>query len=161
MATRRPIALTAATALLLEAVGVLVLHAVLAKVQGDQRMSLADLDPGAMVAGTWAMGAVLGAYLALCGAALLRVGVRDRAPTRRVRILLVSCALTHGVLGAVAVAVVGWAAFAVLMLVLGLVVLALVAYGDETAAGGAPAARGSYATGDATASPPPPDTPQA
>ncbi len=116
--------------MLLEAVGVLVLHAVLAKVQGDQRMSLADLDD-AMVAGTWAMGAVFGAYLALCGAVLLRLGVRDRAPARWTRILLVSCAITHGVLGAVAVAVVGWAAFAVLMLVLGLLVLALVAYGDE------------------------------
>ncbi|MCH0541773.1 hypothetical protein I3F58_19825 [Streptomyces sp. MUM 203J] len=133
MATRRPIVLTTAALLLVEAGGVVLLHAVLATVQGSQRMSLAGLDPDAMVAGTWVMGALSGAYLAVCGALLLRVALRGRGPGRWTRVLLISCAITHGVLGAVAVGLVGWFAFAWLMVVLGLVVLSLMAYGEESA----------------------------
>lgn len=131
MATRRPIALITAAVLLVEAVGLVLLHAVLATVQGNQRMSLAGLDPDAMVAGTWVMGALFGAYLAVCGALLLRVGLRDRTPGRWARVLLISCAITHGVVGAVVVGLVGWPAFALLMVVLGLVVLCLMGYAEE------------------------------
>lgn len=128
---RRPIALTTAAVLFVEAVGVVLLHSVLAAVLENQRMSLAGLDPDAMIAGTWAMGGAFGAYLLACAVVLARVGVRDRAPGRWARILLISCAITHGVLGALVVGLVGWPAFAVLMAVLGLVVLSLIAYGER------------------------------
>lgn len=82
-----------------------------------------------MSGGTWVMGGVFGLYLVLCGLLLLLAGVRDRAPGRLARIVLIVCAVAHGVLGALTVGLVGWAAFAVLMVVLGLIVLTLVAYG--------------------------------
>lgn len=126
--TGRPVALAAGAVLLAEAVGAVLLHGVLAAVLSNQRMSLAGLDPDAMITGTWVAGGVLGAYLALCGAVLLRTGVRRAAPGRWGRVLLVTCAVTHAVLGAVAVGLVGWAAFAWLMAAMGLVVLSLVAY---------------------------------
>ncbi|WP_374986102.1 hypothetical protein [Streptomyces fradiae] len=128
---RGPVALTAGAVLLGEAVGAVLLHLVLASVLSGQRMSLAGLDPDAMVIGTRVMGGVLGAYLALCGAVLLRAGVRRAAPGRRARVLLVTCAVTHGVLGAVAVGLVGWGAFAWLVAVMALVVLCLVSYGGD------------------------------
>ncbi|WP_262387362.1 hypothetical protein [Streptomyces sp. TRM49041] len=134
--TRRPIALTTAAVLLTEAVGVVLLHSVLAAVLENQRMSLAGLDPDAMIAGTWAMGGAFGVYLAVCGGVLVRVGARDVPPGRWTRVLLITCAITHGVLGAVVVGLVGWGAFAVLMVVLGLVVLSLIAYGPGAAEDG-------------------------
>ncbi|MFF9866277.1 hypothetical protein ACF1G0_12740 [Streptomyces sp. NPDC013953] len=136
MVTRRPIALAAGIALLIEAMGVVAVHAVLTEVLGNQRMSLAGLDPDAMIAGTWAMGGVLGAFLALCGVLLLVLCFRDRSPGRTVRILLISCAITHGVLGALAVGLVGWAAFAFMMAMLGLLVASLVLYAPEAVAPG-------------------------
>ncbi|MFJ8697086.1 hypothetical protein [Streptomyces roseolilacinus] len=133
---RRPIALTTAVVLFTQAVGVVLLHGVLAAILSNQRMSLAGLDPDVMITGTWVMGGVFGAYLALCGAVLLRAGVRRSAPGRWGRVLLITCAVTHAVLGAVLVGLSGWAAFAWMMVVMGLVVLSLIAYG----APGAPAA---------------------
>lgn len=55
--------------------------------------------------------------------------IRDRRPGRAGRGLLIGCAVVHGILGAVAVGLIGWGAFAFLMTVVGLVVLTLVAYG--------------------------------
>ncbi|MEU0270688.1 hypothetical protein [Streptomyces sp. NPDC006307] len=134
--TRRPIALATGVALLAEAAGVLLVHVALTAVLGSQRMSLAGLDPDAMIAGTWAMGGVLAAFLALSGVALLVLALRDRAPGRTLRLLLISCAITHGVLGAVTAALVGWGAFAFMMAMLALVVASLILYGPE--AGEAP-----------------------
>ncbi|WP_309235730.1 hypothetical protein [Streptomyces sp. TRM64462] len=131
MVTRRPIALTTAAVLFAEAAGAVALHGVLATVLSGQRMSLAGLDPDLMITGTWVMGGVMGAYLAVCAGVLLLVGVRDAPPGRWARVLLITCAITHGVLGAAVVGLVGWVAFAVLMVVFGLVVLSLVAYGPE------------------------------
>ncbi|QGV78879.1 hypothetical protein [Streptomyces ficellus] len=131
MVARRPIALAAGIVLVLEAVGLVLLHMVLAKVMGGQRMSLDGLDPDLMVTAIWVMGAVFGAYVALCGVLLVRLGVRDRPSGRAVRIVLIACAITHGVLGAVAVGLLGWGAFAYLMVVLGLVVASLVLYAPE------------------------------
>ncbi|MFF8288162.1 hypothetical protein ACF068_02870 [Streptomyces sp. NPDC016309] len=131
MVARRPIALAAGIVLVLEAVGLVLLHMVLAEVMGGQRMSLDGLDPDLMVTAIWVMGAVFGAYVALCGVLLVLLGVRDRTPGRAVRIVLISCAITHGVLGAVAVGLVGWAAFACLMVVLALVVASLVLYAPQ------------------------------
>ncbi|MFJ8649804.1 hypothetical protein ACIRNI_27250 [Streptomyces sp. NPDC093546] len=132
--TRRPIALATGVALLAEAAGVLLVHVALTAVLGSQRMSLAGLDPDAMIAGTWAMGGVLAAFLALCGAVLLMLALRDRAPGRAARLLLISCAITHGVLGAVTAALVGWGAFAFMMAMLALVVASLVLYGPKDGA---------------------------
>jgi hypothetical protein len=128
---RRPVAVAAALVLLVEAVGIVAINGILATFVDKQNMSLADLDPDAMVTGTWAMGGVFGLYLAACGVVVLLAGLRDRAPGRIARILLISCAIAHGVLGALTVGLVGWAAFAFMMVVLSLIVLVLLAYGRE------------------------------
>ncbi|AVZ74949.1 hypothetical protein SLUN_24975 [Streptomyces lunaelactis] len=130
---RRPVAVVAAIVLLVEAVGIVVINGILATFVDKQSMSLADLDPDAMVTGTWVMGGVFGLYLAACGVVLLLAGLRDRAPGRAARILLISCAIVHGVLGALTVGLVGWDAFAFMMVGLGLIVLTLVAYGKRDA----------------------------
>ncbi|WP_173264167.1 hypothetical protein [Streptomyces pacificus] len=126
---RRTVAVVAAIVLCLEAVGTVVLSGIMATFVSSQNMSLDGLDPGAMAAGTWAMGGVSGLFLAVCGTLFLVAAVRDRGPGRWGRVLLVACAVVHGVLGALAVGPAGWYAFAFLMAVLGLVVLALLQYG--------------------------------
>ncbi|QEV19841.1 hypothetical protein CP975_22085 [Streptomyces alboniger] len=117
-----------AIVLLAEAVGIALLNWFLGLVVDRQEMSLAGLDPHAMTVSTWIAGLVFGGYLALCGVMLALVGARDRAPGRFGRLLLISCAVVHGVLGAFCVGLVGWPAFAFMMVVLGLIVLPLVAY---------------------------------
>ncbi|MFI9628702.1 hypothetical protein [Streptomyces sp. NPDC052042] len=139
---RRPVAFVAALALFVEAVGVVLVNGVLATVVENQDMSVGGLESGAMSGGAWAMGGVSGLGLLLCGLVLLLTGVRDRAPGRWGRIALVVCAVAHGVLGALAVGLVGWIAFACLMVVLGLIVLTLVAYGPEPVR---PVAAGAFA----------------
>ncbi|MEU5218745.1 hypothetical protein AB0G79_21455 [Streptomyces sp. NPDC020807] len=128
---RRPIALVTAAVLFLEAPGIVLVNAVMASFVEAQSMSLDGMDPGAMAAGTWGLGIASGLALLLCGLVALLAGVRDRRPGRVGRGLLVGCAVVHGVLGAVAVGLLGWQAFAFLMVVLGLVVLTLVAYGES------------------------------
>ncbi|MGW5419724.1 hypothetical protein [Streptomyces sp. NPDC003943] len=136
---RRPIALVTAAVLFLEAPGIVAINAVMARFVRGQSMSLNGLDPELMYRGTWGLGLVSGALLLFCGLVPLIAGIRDRRPGRPGRVLLVGCAVVHGVLGAVAVGLLGWAAFAFLMVVVGLIVLTLVAYG-ETAADAEPAA---------------------
>ncbi|MFG3525836.1 hypothetical protein ACGF8B_03775 [Streptomyces sp. NPDC047917] len=146
---RRPVAFVAAIVLFVEAVGIVLINGILATVVKNQDMSLAGMDPAVMSNGTWAMGGFFGLYLLLCGLLLLLAGIRDRAPGRFARIVLIVCAVVHAVLGALTVGLVGWAAFASMMVVFGLIVLTLVAYGtpsdgpaDEPAEGagaGAPA----------------------
>ncbi|MFE1485075.1 hypothetical protein ACFW80_29760 [Streptomyces fimicarius] len=133
---RRPVAIVTALVLFGEAVGIVLINAVLATVAENQNMSLAGMDPDAMSAGTWAMGGVSGLLLVLCGLIALIAGIRDRAPGRAGRIVLIGCAVVHGVLGAVTVGLVGWGAFAFMMVVLALLVLTLVSYGPETRADG-------------------------
>ncbi|MEU2678845.1 hypothetical protein ABZ638_18380 [Streptomyces sp. NPDC007107] len=125
---RRPVAIVTAIVLFVEAVGIVLVNGVLATVADNQSMSLAGMDPDAMVTGTWVMGGVSGALLVLCGLIPLLAGIRDRAPGRLGRIALIACAVVHGVLGALAVGLIGWAAFAFLMVVLALIVLTLVAF---------------------------------
>ncbi|MEU2546363.1 hypothetical protein ABZ618_13175 [Streptomyces roseolus] len=131
---RRPIALVTAAVLLVEAPAIVGLNAVMARFVEAQSMSLDGLDPDHMVTGTWALGIGSGVALALCSLVALLAGVRDRRPGRIGRGLLIGCAIVHGVLGAVAVGLIGWHAFAVLMTVVGLLVLTLVTYGKEGAA---------------------------
>ncbi|MFB8038177.1 hypothetical protein ACFC5Z_35705 [Streptomyces sp. NPDC056004] len=143
---RRPVAFVAAIVLFAEAVGIVLINGILATVVKNQDMSLAGMDPAVMSNGTWAMGGVFGLYLLLCGLFLLLAGARDRAPGRFARIVLIICAVVHAVLGALTVGLIGWAAFAIMMVVLGLIVLTLVAYGTRSeepaddAGAGAPAA---------------------
>ncbi|MFJ5549533.1 hypothetical protein [Streptomyces sp. NPDC093225] len=134
---RRLAAGAAAIALFLEAVGLVVVHLVLGTAVDRQSMSIAGMDPDLMSGATYGMGALMGAFMALCGLLLLVTAVRDRAPGRVARILLVVCAVTDAVLGALVVGMVGWPAFALMMLILGLVVLTLVAYGKRDADGAA------------------------
>ncbi|MEU1277692.1 hypothetical protein [Streptomyces sp. NPDC005805] len=131
---RRTVAVVAALVLLAEAVGIVVLNGIMARFVTGQNMSLDGLDPALMADATWGLGIGSGLFLAGCAAVLLPMGIRDRAPGRFGRILLVVCAVVHGVLGALTVGLVGWSAFAAMMVVLALVVLPLVAYGPRVPA---------------------------
>ena len=131
---RRPLAVVAAIVLILEAVGFALLNWFLGTVVDRQQMSLAGLPPRAMTVSTWSLGLIMAGYLLLCAAALLRAGLRNTHPTGFWRVLLISAAVLHGVLGALSVGLVGWPAFAFMMVVLGLIVLSLIAFderGDE------------------------------
>ncbi|KUJ66755.1 hypothetical protein ACZ90_34080 [Streptomyces albus subsp. albus] len=133
---RRPVAAVAAVVLFGEAVGIALLNWILGLMVDRQQMSMGGMDPDAMSLGTWIMGGVFGFYLLCCAVVLLRAALRDRAPGRFARILLVSCAVLHGLLGALTVGLVGWLAFGFMMVVLGLIVLTLMGY--EDGAGAAP-----------------------
>ncbi len=133
---RRGVAIVTALVLFGEAVGIVLINAVLATITENQNMSLAGMDPEAMTTGTWVMGGVSGLLLVLCGVIALLAGVRDRSPGRLGRIVLIGCAVVHGVLGAVTVGLIGWSAFAFMMAVLALLVLTLLAYGPEAPADG-------------------------
>ncbi|MFE0422711.1 hypothetical protein [Streptomyces sp. NPDC058953] len=125
---RRPVAAVAAVVLALEAMGVVVINGILARFVDVQSMSLDGLDPGTMVVGTWVTGVGTGLFLAACAAIALTTAVRDRAPGRVARGVLIAAAVLHGALGALTVGLVGWTAFAVVMAVLGLIVLLLMSY---------------------------------
>lgn len=89
---------------------------------------LAGLDPDAMSVSTKAGGVVFGLYFVFCGVIALLVAVRDRPAAGLGKILLISVAVVHGLLGALTVGLVGWGAFAFMMAVLGLVLLTLMTY---------------------------------
>nr|WP_202513949.1 MULTISPECIES: hypothetical protein [unclassified Streptomyces] len=125
------VAFIAALVLAVEAVGIVIINVVMGTVVKNQDMSLAGTNPDVMSKGTWVLGGVSGLFLLLCAVILVLAGARDRAPGRVARIVLICCAVVHGVLGALTVGLVGWTAFAWMMAVLGLVVLALVAYGPQ------------------------------
>ncbi|MFJ8308442.1 MULTISPECIES: hypothetical protein [unclassified Streptomyces] len=128
---RRPIAIVAALILFAEACGIVLVNWVLGTVAGNQHMSLAGIDPKAISTGAFVAGGLFGLFLVGCAVALLLVGIRDRAPGRFGRIAVISCAVVHGVLGALTVGLVGWIAFAFLMVVLALLVHVLLAYVQE------------------------------
>jgi hypothetical protein len=125
------VAVVAALVLLAEAVGIVVLNGIMATFVDAQRMSLDGLDTNVMVTATWGLGIGTGLLLALAGVLLLIVAVRDRAPGRFTRVLLIGLAVVHGVLGALTVGLVGWSAFVFMMVVLGLLVASLIVYGKE------------------------------
>lgn len=131
---RRPVAVVAAIILILEALGLAGINGFLGLVVDRQQMSLAGLDPHVMKVSTWILGVIVGVYLLLCAFALLRAAIRDRDITGFWRILLVTAAVVHGVLGAVSVGLLGWFVFVFMMVMMGLLVLSLIAYderGDE------------------------------
>ncbi|MFI6339667.1 hypothetical protein [Streptomyces sp. NPDC050535] len=155
---RRPVAWVAAIVLFVEAIGIAMLNWLLGTVVDNQDMSLAGLDPDLMSVSSKAGGVVFGLYFALCGLTALLAAVRDRAPGLFGRILLISAAVVHGLLGALTVGLVGWNAFAFMMVGLALIVFTLFAFdrprrpadtapedGDSGDSGGAPVAGGSAA----------------
>ncbi|WP_079035482.1 hypothetical protein [Streptomyces albus] len=126
---RRAVAAAGAVVLVLEAALLVGLNLFLGKVADAQQMSLAGIDPHAMTVSA-VIGAVLvGGYVLACALVLLRTAVRDVAPHGFLRVLLISCAVVHGVLGAFCVGLLGWTAFAAMMVVLGLIVWSLTWYG--------------------------------
>ncbi|MFD9332064.1 hypothetical protein [Streptomyces sp. NPDC060065] len=126
---RRPVAWVAAIVLFVEAIGIALLNWLLGTVVDNQDMSLAGLDPDMMSISSKVGGLVFGAYFALCGLTALLAAVRDRAPGLFGRILLISAAVVHGLLGALTVGLVGWGAFAFMMVGLTLIVFTLLAFG--------------------------------
>ncbi len=125
---RRPVAVVTAFVLFAEGLGIAGLQWFLGTVVDRQKMSLAGLDPDAMSVSTKAGGVVFGLYFVLCGVIALLVAVRDRPAAGLGKILLISVAVVHGLLGALTVGLVGWGAFAFMMVVLGLVLLTLMTY---------------------------------
>ncbi|MEV5435674.1 hypothetical protein AB0K80_06515 [Streptomyces sp. NPDC052682] len=155
---RRPVAWVVAVVLFAEACGVAALNWFLGVVVDRQEMSLAGLDPDTMAVSSKAGGIVFGLYFALCGVVALLVAVRDRAPAGLGRMLLISAAVVHGILGAFVWGLVGWPAFVFMVLVLGLIVLLLMTY--DRPAEPADAVPGEGGDGGAPVSPPPaPTTP--
>lgn len=117
-----------AIVLFMEGLGIALLQWFLGTVVDRQKMSLAGLDPDAMSLSSKAGGVVFGLYFAFCGLVALLVALRDRPAAGLGRVLLISVAVVHGLLGALTVGLVGWGAFAFMMLVLALVVLTLMTY---------------------------------
>jgi hypothetical protein len=135
---RRPVVWVAwvtAVVVFVEAVVLVAVAALLSRVVGAQNMSLAGLKPSAMSLGAWVGCGIAAAFLLVCAATLTRTALRDEAPGRAGRVLLIVCAVVHGVLGALASSLIGWSVFAVMMVGLGLLVWVLLAYGRDGAAG--------------------------
>ncbi|MET7292026.1 hypothetical protein ABZS79_07755 [Streptomyces griseoloalbus] len=125
---RRPVAWVVALVLFAEALGIAALNWYLGIVVDRQDMSLAGLDPHLMSVSSKAGGIVFGLYFALCSLVALLVAVRDRAPAGFGRVVLISAAVVHGLLGALVWGLVGRTAFLFMVVVLGLVVLLLMTY---------------------------------
>ena len=141
---RRPVAWILAVVLFVEAFGVAALNWFLGIVADRQNMSLAGIDPDAMSVSSKVGGVLFGLYFLLCAVVALLVAIRDRAPAGLGRILLISVAVVHGLLAAFAWAMVeGKAAFAFMVVVLGLVILLLMTYDRlEDPSDAAPASEG-------------------
>jgi hypothetical protein len=138
---RRGLAATTAVVLVLEALVIAFVHLVLGLSVRNQNMSLAGLDPDGMAVGTFAGGGLFTLFLIGCAVVPARAAIGNRPPGRFGRILLIVCAVLHGLLGALVVGLVGWPAFVCMMLVLALVVGTLVLFPD-TEDGVAAAAEG-------------------
>ncbi|MFE0920870.1 hypothetical protein ACFW24_24255 [Streptomyces nigra] len=157
---RRPVAWVVAVVLFVEALGIGALNWFLGIVVDRQDMSLAGLDPDVMSMSSKAGGVVFGAYFALCGLVALLVALRDRAPAGLGRVLLISAAVVHALLGAFTWGLVGWTAFLFMVVVFALIVLVLMTYDGRSAperpADAAPAGDGD---GSPVTPPPAPTTP--
>ncbi|MEU2053566.1 hypothetical protein ABZ561_10135 [Streptomyces bungoensis] len=132
---RRPVAWVVAVVLLAEAFGIGALNWFLGVVVDHQQMSMAGLDPQVMSTSSKAGGVVFGLYFAACALVALLVAIRDRAPAGLGRVLLISAAVVHALLGAFALGLVGWPAFLFMLVMLALIVLLLVTYDREPGPG--------------------------
>jgi hypothetical protein len=122
------VAWVVAVVLLAEALGVAMLNWLMGNLVDAQNMSLAGLDPDAMSMSSKIGGVVFGLYFALCALVAVLVAVRDRQPAGLGRVLLVSAAVVHGLLAAVAWALIGRPQFLFMVVMLALIVLLLVTY---------------------------------
>jgi hypothetical protein len=155
---RRPVAWVVALVLFAEALGTAALNWFLGVVVDRQDMSLAGLDPDVMSTSSKIGGIVFGLYFALCGLVALLVALRDREPAGLGRVLLISAAVVHALLGAVTWGLVGPPAFLCMVVVLALIVLLLMTYDgrpEQPAAAGSGAAPGGGAGGDGSPVTPP------
>ncbi|MER5474782.1 hypothetical protein ABZX90_22100 [Streptomyces sp. NPDC002935] len=125
---RRPVAWVAAIVLFVEAIGIALLNWFLGVVVDRQDMSLAGLDSDMMSVSSKVGGLVFGLYFGACAVSALMVGLRDRAPGLLGRVLLISAAVVHALLGAFTVGLVGWGAFTFMMVGFGLIVFTLLGY---------------------------------
>ncbi|PWI07560.1 hypothetical protein DIZ27_27495 [Streptomyces sp. NWU339] len=125
---RRPVAWIVALVLFVEALGIGAVNWFLGVVVDRQHMSLAGLDPHVMSVSSKAGGIVFGLYFALCGLVALLAALRDRAPAGPGRVLLISAAVVHAMLGAFGWGLVGPHAFLYMAVVLGLIVLLLMTH---------------------------------
>ncbi|MER6410671.1 hypothetical protein ABT273_05960 [Streptomyces humidus] len=125
---RRPAAWAVAIVLFAEAIGIAALNWFMGVVVDRQDMSLAGLDPDVMSTSSKAGGIVFGLYFAMCGVVALLVALRDRAPAGFGRVLLISAAVVHGLLGAFAWGLLGVPQFVFMVVVLALIVLLLMTY---------------------------------
>ncbi|WP_210585502.1 hypothetical protein [Streptomyces sp. GESEQ-35] len=128
---RRPVAWIVAVVLFVEALFIAALNWFLGIVVDRQDMSLAGLDPDMMSLSSKIGGVLFGLYFAFCGLVALLVALRGRRPAGFGRVLLISCAVVHGLLGAFTWGLVGWPAFLFMMVVLGFIVLLLMTYDAE------------------------------
>ncbi|MET7458622.1 hypothetical protein ABZT03_43865 [Streptomyces sp. NPDC005574] len=125
---RRPVAWIVAVVLFAEAIGIAALNWFMGIVVDRQKMSLAGLDPDVMSMSSKIGGVVFGLYFALCGLVALLVALRNRRPAGVGRILLISAAVVHALLGAFTWGLVGWNAWLFMVLVFALIVLLLMTY---------------------------------
>ena len=125
---RRPVACIVAVVLFAEAFFVAALNWFMGVVVDRQDMSLAGLDPDVMSTSSKVGGIVFGLYFALCGLVALLVAVRNRPAAGFGRVLLISAAVVHGLLGAFAWGLLGWPQFLFMVVVLALIVLLLMTY---------------------------------
>ncbi|MCX5266866.1 hypothetical protein [Streptomyces sp. NBC_00199] len=125
---RRPVAWIVAVVLFAEGLGVAALNWFMGVVVDRQDMSLAGLDPDVMSTSSKVGGIVFGLYFVLCGVVALLVALRDRAPAGFGRVLLISAAVVHGLLGAFAWGLLGVSQFVFMVVVLALIVLLLMTY---------------------------------
>jgi ABC-type multidrug transport system permease subunit len=123
--------------LVLEALMIGFVNWVLGLAVQHQEMSMAGLSHDAMAVGSWAGGGVFALFLLVCAVLVVRVARHDEMTGRIARIVLIVCAVVHGVVGAVVVGLVGWYAFVLMMVILALLVGTLVLYapGDHPSAG--------------------------
>jgi MFS family permease len=145
--------------LVLEALAIAFVNWLLGLVARHQEMSLGGLHADALATGSWVAGGIFAFALIGCAALVARIALYDRMAGRFGRIVLIVCAVGHGVIGAAVVGLVGWYAFVVMMVILGLLVGTLLLYAPEdqpapavaTAATGKPDAQGQGQAPPATA----------
>ena len=144
---RRPLVWVAAIVLFVEAIGIALLNWFLGMVVDRQDMSMAGLDSDLMARSSKIGGVVFGLYFLACAVSTLLVALRRRPPGLFGRVLLISAAVAHALLGAFTVGLVGWGAFTFMMVVLALIVFTLLAY-DPRETGPVDAAPETGGTGD-------------
>ncbi|MFI9152201.1 hypothetical protein [Streptomyces sp. NPDC053367] len=122
-----------ALVLLLEGLVIAAVNWFLGVVVERQRMSMGGLDPDVMSLASKGGGILFGLYFLLCAYVALLVALRDRAPAGFGRVVLVSAAVVHGLLGALTWGLVGLGAFLSMVAVLALIVLLLMTYDAQGA----------------------------